>query len=767
MPSPRSRSISRRWTAPLIALVAGGCAAPPALTDEDVASKANELEDATDPVDSTFVVRGIAQKCIDFGPPPQPVEKPVFLFRCNGTPAQSVRVVETETAHYVTLHAGDKCIGMRAGIVIERAPLELEECDGSDGQSWALDGDSIRPRKDLDLVVIAKEGRGADRTPLVLARRHYDDTEFWRFDATGASARPTSGFVRVTDATKLPGLLKLATENTVIEIDGTLDVSAYKSLPVNAGVTVRSYRRGLEPRGELRFPVTAKKALFEISADRARITDLVLRGPSPDTDDGNPEAKGVYITKNVRVTIDHNDISGWTSEGIGVVTDDAGETCELPIVSRPRNVLITRNFIHANRQDGLGYGVVTGDGGLPIIDGNTFQGNRHAIASGGSARSGYDARFNLVLSSAPKQYAVPFGGYTHDFDMHGTSESSEPWVPEHTGGVGGEEIDIQRNTFLGDNRENFDLRGVPCYRARFHENVSMRERDDAVHTWVGYDALEIRDNQFDSSNPTDRLGVGDFDGDQRDDLFLATGAAWYYSPRGKMPWRLLGRRNEKLDALRFGDFDGDGRTDVLWPTSLGWFVSWGGASAWEKVNSIVAPVSDLLVGDFDGDRKSDVFYANGSVWQLSKGAVAPWSHFATSGYRASALRVGDMNRDGKSDVFAVANDAWSVVYGGESRWTTLRSKLTESVDGLVLADFDGDGRADVAQTSGGTWRVSHAGTGNWVTLLTDAPASLGALPVGRFDDAAGADVLYYGGLRLDTAPSGTAPRAAYSIEEMR
>ncbi len=99
---------------------------------------------------------------------------------------------------------------------------------------------------------------------------------------------------------------------------------------------------------------------------------------------------------------------------------------------------------------------------------------------------------------------------------------------------------LRGNTFLGTNRENFDLRGEPCYLAEFHHNVSLQSFEDAIacsDCGGGVNKLKVSDNnQFGSANPTVRFGVGDFDGDGKDDLFLATGAAWYYSSAGISEW---------------------------------------------------------------------------------------------------------------------------------------------------------------------------------------------------------------------------------------
>ena len=85
-------------------------------------------------------------------------------------------------------------------------------------------------------------------------------------------------------------------------------------------------------------------------------------------------------------------------------------------------------------------------------------------------------------------------------------------------------------------------------------------------------------------NPTLAFLVGDFDGDGKDDLFMATGSGWYYSPAGNAEWRFLSAKTETLGSVLLGDFDGDGRTDVFTQIGDKWLVSWGGRSDWQLLS---------------------------------------------------------------------------------------------------------------------------------------------------------------------------------------
>lgn len=750
-----------------------------------------------------FFIRSYLGKCLDFGAPPQVSGSPVFIFDCNETIAQQVRIEEVNDRHDVILRAGSKVIGVKTELVIgpvvlgrtsssasiEAEPkLELQDEHDrntvfSAAQIFSLDGDSIMLAANRKMVVKVQNARGTSRTPLVLGQRNLADAEFWTFTPTDGSAkRPTSGFVRVAaaDAEKFENDVESAKPGTVFELDPdlTLDLTnRYITIP--SAVTIRGDRRGLRRGPELFSKGVPGNTVLEILGSDVRITGLRVRGPSRSTD-GSPDARGILYNSDRLIfhgsIVDHNDMSDWTLAAVDVRGGDLAGYCQAGddnAGTTQENVRITRNFLHHNRKQGEGYGVETKNGGHSFIDGNTFLNNRHAIAAGGQARTIYRAWYNLVLSPAPQQERAwgIVSWYTHDFDMHGTGN---PWYYlDGFGGIGGQYVQIERNTFLGKNRNNFKLRGEPCYRAEFLHNVSLLPRWDAVECRICGDESKLISNaslnQYESANPTAKLGVGDFDGDGTDDLFMATGAAWYYSPHGIVEWRFINAQSEKIDALRFGDFDADGRTDVLTQhRGRDWVVSWGGASQWEKINEThpSLPFAEFRVGDFIGDRRADVFYADGQNWWVSDGGTAPFALTATSGYKAANLGFGDFNGDGKTDVVGAVSRQWMVSLNASRPWDEfpLRSALTQSMSGMVIADFNGNGIADIATAYGK--KVSYDGRSNW-SGLPSRPGIYTA--VGRFDQTPGVDILYFvmNGNYIGIQSSGVGAAERHSSQDMR
>ena len=792
----------------------------------------------TPPPAPTFYVRSYLGKCLDYGPS-QTSGTQVFLSACNNSTEQQVQVEEVDARHNVILHAGNKVLGYRppapvatlggggSGTFSPVYALELQNPAGtgsgsgskvlapsafggisSANQTFALDGDSIILAADHSLVVQVQNARGANGSPLIVANRHVADAEFWDFNQiNGADIDPTKGFVRVgypgDNLSAYDRFLSLlapvygdfcqnassackpspAAVGTVIKIhpDADINLDGLSTLQIPAGVTIRGNRRGILYGPLVHMDhATPQKVMLGVAGDDVRITGLRLRGTSRSTDTNQPDSRAILTASTfVRVIVDHNDISDWTDGGVEVKGNDdlppqmvCGPAEAGDPLNRPYDALVARNFIHHNEMQNFGYGVEANFGGYPLVEGNTFSLNRHAIAAGyGTAKSGYHAWFNLVLEDGPEQtkYGIPY--HTQDFDMHGTGDNG-------FGGVGGDYVQLVQNTFLGTNRPNYEIRGIPCNASDFVSNVSLESADDAVSVKLtdgigavavppGTQFVNYGPNRFSSSNPVYHLGVGDFDGDGVQDLFLATGAAWYYAPHGAAEWRFLNAKIETVDGFLFGDFDGDGRTDVVGMNGNRLMVSWGGVSDWEYLNTVNAAITDLAAGKFAGhaagDRRDDIFWADGQQWYVSAGGSGPFQAVNTSSFRVKNLRFGDFDGGGTTDVLGVVAGRWMVSYSATSAWAALPKSLTNSLDGVVVADFDGDGRADIATSSevisatgaltgnaiSWKWQFSSAGATDWTYRfpqsggLWNVPIA-GAAAIGNFDGNPGADVLTWG-----------------------
>jgi hypothetical protein len=478
---------------------------------------------------------------------------------------------------------------------------------------------------------------------------------------------PPTPTIIVTTPGELQTALVNAVSGTVVQVPANVSVSLDGidlPLPIKEGVTLYG-GRGVGPndRGALihvdRFD---ESAMFEVVGNNAVIRGLRLRGPSASTDESNPAVHGIRVDDRHTATITGNELYNWTGAAVRVThgLEESGATCAPSPASRPYQAVITDNYIHHNQRNRQGYGVGVYDGAIPLVEGNTFDWNRHSISGDGHPQTGYYARYNYVLSGGSRYPGKLTRSYGQHFDMHGTGEGGY-------GGNGGDLVEIVGNTVHGEQRYGgvlgffrktravYWLRGRPCRRHQLRGNVLVHERDEVVRTKDGgAGQYTLADNRYDTDTSWS-LGVGDFDRDGRDDLFQATGAGWYYSSGGVREWRLLQKaRTETIDRLRFGDFDGDRDTDVFKAVDGEWLISRGGTEPWAHVaTSAHDNVAELGFGDFDRDGRTDVFHASGSRWYYSSGASGPWQPLSASRFRIDDVRFGNFDGDAVTDVFGI------------------------------------------------------------------------------------------------------------------
>lgn len=277
----------------------------------------------------------------------------------------------------------------------------------------------------------------------------------------------------------------------------------------------------------------------------------------------------------------------------------------------------------------------------------------------------------------------------------------------------------------------------------------------------------------------DLFFTGDFDGNGNGDFITATprlnldnnpvtnDLAWYVMKSNGTALIDAGRVADSWglaeDRFFVGDFNGDGKDDVIVATSrlnldndpatndLAWFVMKSNGLAFVDAGQVTASwgvaEDQFFVGDFDGDKKADVIAAtsrlnldnnpatndlawyvmksNGSAFVDAGRVVDSW------GWVEDKFFMGDFNGDGKDDVINATarlnldNDPAT----NDSAWYVMKSNGVIFVDAgqvaaswgwisdnLFVADFDGDGKDDILDA---TTRLNNDGSLSWYVATSD------------------------------------------------
>ena len=280
-----------------------------------------------------------------------------------------------------------------------------------------------------------------------------------------------------------------------------------------------------------------------------------------------------------------------------------------------------------------------------------------------------------------------------------------------------------RNDFNGDGRSDVLWR---------HDNGQLSNwLGQANGGFVGNDANAM----MGVSTNWQVAGTGDFNGDGRDDILWRSNIGqvsnWLATASG-------GWQNNDVNALigaptnwkvaGVGDFNGDNRDDILWRSDAGQVSDWLGTpgGGWQKndANAFTSAPSSWKVagvGDFNGDGRDDI------LWRNDNGQLSDWLGQANGGFVGNdgnalvsvstswkVIGVGDFNGDGRDDIL------WRSNTGTLSNWLGQANGGFVANDGNALTnvplswhiaqigDFNGDGRDDIL------WRSDTGGFSNWL-----------------------------------------------------
>lgn len=234
------------------------------------------------------------------------------------------------------------------------------------------------------------------------------------------------------------------------------------------------------------------------------------------------------------------------------------------------------------------------------------------------------------------------------------------------------------------------------------------------------------------------VGVGDFNGDNRDDL-LFTGPDWsvkYWlaQPSGGFADNpnFYGQVSQGWQVQGVGDFNGDGRDDVLWQNMgtgeiTDWLGQTDGSFASNFANAAHHTTSDWRIekiGDFNGDGRDDVLWLHDSGKLIDWLGQADGSFVSNSnvwaadvGYGWGIIGTGDFNGDGRDDLlWKRTSDGLVTDWLGQadgsfvSNFANATHHVGEGWGVAGIGDYNSDQRDDIL------WGNSDGGVTDWLAL---------------------------------------------------
>ena len=228
-----------------------------------------------------------------------------------------------------------------------------------------------------------------------------------------------------------------------------------------------------------------------------------------------------------------------------------------------------------------------------------------------------------------------------------------------------------------------------------------------------------------------QVGVGDLDGDGRDDVFVSDAASglWFQSlTDGAGGFTYRRGRGLPVGQVHLPDFNGDGRADLFVNDANGandandvtkgrWSVGLNdGAGGFTFTRGQGTAGFAAQVANLDGNAWADLF-----LFQAASGAWGEWLTQPTAVVRlysgqwaaGGAVHVADLEGDGHDDVvwYDPSSGAWaSHLARGPGRFSDAAGVWAPGAQ-VAVGDLDGDGRADVF--------LYHAETGAWSRQLSD------------------------------------------------
>lgn len=377
--------------------------------------------------------------------------------------------------------------------------------------------------------------------------------------------------------------------------------------------------------------------------------------------------------------------------------------------------------------------------------------------------------FVILTSSITSLYAADNSTYVGTLELTSSSDISSTCVGKNDTWINQNDFasnlhKIKTGDFNGDGIDEFVItstKGISIVKKGSGTFTSLSF--NATNTWIG----SWKYNSGTSSGVDRISGIGDFNGDKKDDILISSGsgiailtmsgntltslAVAYNGTSFSGGWR-LDTTNNKFSAI--GDFNGDQKAEILLTSPWGfgvislngnsftspvcapngtWFGSWNSNTYDNTISG---------VGDFDGDNKKEIIITSGwgiGIIKLQSNTftslvVAPnetvfgsWKFNTSSKIWCQA----DINGDRRDEILVTNPSGLGVLrYNGTSLTSIVSQPNGTRFGGWLLdtscntiegtGDFNDDGKKDVVVKS--PWGIGILNlSGNTFTTFSLKP----------------------------------------------
>ena len=193
--------------------------------------------------------------------------------------------------------------------------------------------------------------------------------------------------------------------------------------------------------------------------------------------------------------------------------------------------------------------------------------------------------------------------------------------------------------------------GIGDFNGDSRDDVLFRQSGGVITNWLGTASGGFTDNGSNLFTLVDSAwqvaGIGDFNGDGRDDILFRDGNGAIFNFLGKTNGGVLNNGDNIYTVVDnawhiagVGDFNGDGRDDILWRNDNGavfTFLSTANGGVINNGDNSYAAMSNVwhveAIGDYNGDGRDDI------LWRHDNGTIIDWLGTATGGFTDNSANL--------------------------------------------------------------------------------------------------------------------------------